>query len=95
VDLQLSGHTHNGQVFPANILVMPIEYELAHGIKLKRNTLFIVSSGVHFSDLPINTAGFSEILHINAIFRSDIRKPTASWHGIFFKRSGYELLSQN
>jgi uncharacterized protein len=75
VDLQLSGHTHNGQVFPANLLVEPIEYELAHGAKLKRNTLFIVSSGLHFGDFPINTVAFSEILHIKAVFRSDIRTP--------------------
>jgi predicted MPP superfamily phosphohydrolase len=75
VDLQLSGHTHNGQLFPVNLLVTPLQYELAHGVKVKRNTLFIVSSGVHYSDWPVNTAGFSEILHIKAVFRSDIRTP--------------------
>jgi uncharacterized protein len=47
VDLQLSGHTHNEQLFPANLLVAPFEYELAHGAKIRRSTLFIVSSGVH------------------------------------------------
>jgi uncharacterized protein len=75
VDLQLSGHTHNGQLFPVNLFVAPLEYELAHGIKAKRNTLFMVSSGVHFSEIPVNTAGFSEILCIKAVFRSDISTP--------------------
>lgn len=32
-DLQLSGHTHNGQLFPVNLVVMPFRYELAWGTK--------------------------------------------------------------
>jgi hypothetical protein len=75
VDLQLSGHTHNGQVFPLNLVITPLEYEFAYGAKAKRNTLFIVSSGLHYSSPPINTQGFSEILYIKAVFRSHIRTP--------------------
>jgi hypothetical protein len=74
-DLELSGHTHNGQLFPANLLIMPLQYELAHGVKVKRNTMFMVSSGVHFGFPPINTQGFSEILYIRVHFRPDIRTP--------------------
>ena len=73
-DLQLSGHTHNGQLFPIN-LITPLEYELAYGTKSIGRTLFVVSSGVHYSDPPVNTQGFSEILFIKAVFRSDIGAP--------------------
>ncbi len=45
VDLQFSGHTHEGQVFPANLLVKRI-FELSHGYKKKENTHFYVSSGI-------------------------------------------------
>jgi uncharacterized protein len=64
VDLQLSGHTHNGQLFPVNLLVMPFQYELAWGTRAKRNTQFIVSSGVQAWGPPVKTAGDSEILFI-------------------------------
>jgi uncharacterized protein len=69
VDLQLSGHTHNGQLFPVNLVVMPFQYELAWGTKVKRNTVFIVSSGVQAWGPPVKTAGDSEILSIKISFR--------------------------
>ena len=72
--LQLSGHTHNGQLFPIN-LVSRLEYELAYGTKAIGNSLFVVSSGVHYSDPPVNTQGYSETLFIKAVFRSDIGAP--------------------
>jgi predicted MPP superfamily phosphohydrolase len=71
VDLQLSGHTHNGQLFPVNLVVMPFQYELAWGAKTKGHTQFIVSSGVQAWGPPVKTAGDSEILCIKATFRSD------------------------
>ena len=71
VDLQLSGHTHNGQLFPVNLLVMPFQYELAWGIKTKRHTQFIVSSGVQAWGPPVKTAGDSEILFIKVVLRAD------------------------
>jgi uncharacterized protein len=75
VDLQLSGHTHNGQLFPVNLVVMPFQYELAWGAKVKRNSQFIVSSGVQAWGPPVKTAGNSEILFIKATFRSDAEPP--------------------
>jgi uncharacterized protein len=72
VDLQLSGHTHNGQLFPVNLVVMPFQYELAWGIKLKGNAQFIVSSGVQAWGPPVKTAGDSEILSVNITFRPTI-----------------------
>ncbi len=74
IDLHLSGHTHDGQLFPLNFLGR-LEYELPYGARVKRKTLFIVTSGIHYSIPPINTAGFSEILYIRAAFRSDLRTP--------------------
>lgn len=44
-DLQLSGHTHNGQFFPGNLIVKKM-YEVAHGYLQKGNTHFYVSSGL-------------------------------------------------
>jgi uncharacterized protein len=71
VDLQLSGHTHNGQLFPVNLVVMPFQYELAWGARTKGNTHFIVSSGVQAWGPPVKTAGDSEILFIKVMFRPD------------------------
>lgn len=45
VDFQFSGHTHRGQVFPANILVDRM-YELSHGYLAKGKSHFYVSSGL-------------------------------------------------
>jgi uncharacterized protein len=69
VDLQLSGHTHNGQLFPVNLVVMLFQYELAWGTKIKRHSAFIVSSGVQAWGPPVRTAGASEILSVEVNFR--------------------------
>lgn len=45
VDLQISGHTHKGQVWPIS-LVTKYLFELAHGYKQKGNTHYYVSSGL-------------------------------------------------
>jgi len=45
VDLQISGHTHHGQVWPISWVTQAI-YEVAHGYKQKENTRFYVSSGI-------------------------------------------------
>ncbi|MFZ4581239.1 MAG: metallophosphoesterase [Paludibacter sp.] len=44
-DLQISGHTHNGQFFPGNLIVSRM-YEVAHGYLKKGATHFYVSSGL-------------------------------------------------
>jgi predicted MPP superfamily phosphohydrolase len=44
-DLQVSGHTHNGQFFPGNLIVKSI-YELPHGYMKKGDTHYYVSSGL-------------------------------------------------
>lgn len=45
VDLQLSGHTHRGQVFPLNLIVDRM-YELSHGYKQRGRTHYYISSGI-------------------------------------------------
>lgn len=45
IDLQLSGHTHKGQVWPIS-LVTKMLFELEHGYKQKSNTHYYVSSGL-------------------------------------------------
>jgi predicted MPP superfamily phosphohydrolase len=45
IDLQISGHTHSGQVFPANLLVKKL-FEIPQGYKQKDNTHIYVSSGI-------------------------------------------------
>jgi predicted MPP superfamily phosphohydrolase len=74
VDLQLSGHTHNGELFPIN-LFSALEYELAYGTKTIGTTQYVVSSGLHYAEPPVNTQGYSEMLFIKAVFRPDIGCP--------------------
>ena len=45
VDLQLSGHTHKGQLFPGNLIVKSM-FELGYGYLKKGNTHYYVSSGL-------------------------------------------------
>jgi predicted MPP superfamily phosphohydrolase len=68
VDVQLSGHTHNGQLFPVNIITRG-QYELAWGYKKKGPTHVFVTSGLQTWGPPIRTAGFSEIMLIKVTFR--------------------------
>lgn len=68
VDIQLSGHTHNGQLFPINYLIHYI-YELGWGYKKIRNTHFFVTSGIRLWGPPVRTAGNSEIMEIDVRFK--------------------------
>lgn len=45
IDFQLSGHTHNGQVFPGSLLVNKM-FELGHGYMQNGGTHYYVSSGL-------------------------------------------------
>jgi uncharacterized protein len=67
VDLQLSGHTHNGQMFPINLITNKI-YEISQGYKKKGNTHYYVSSGVGTWGPPVRTGSRSEIVNIKIKF---------------------------
>lgn len=45
IDLQFSGHTHKGQVWPITLVTKAL-FELAHGYKKKGDTHYYVSSGL-------------------------------------------------
>jgi predicted MPP superfamily phosphohydrolase len=66
-DLQLSGHTHNGQIWPLNYVVRMI-YELSYGYLKKGNTQFIVSSGFGLWGPRIRSGSRSEVLFIEVSF---------------------------
>jgi uncharacterized protein len=70
VDLQLSGHTHNGQLWPLNY-VTGLIYEVSYGYKRKGNTQFIVSSGFGIWGPRIRSGSRSEVLLINVTFSGD------------------------
>ena len=61
VAVQLSGHTHHGQLFPVN-LVTSRQYPLSWGHVERGGTHFFVTSGVQGWGPPVRTVGASEIL---------------------------------
>lgn len=67
IDLQLSGHTHHGQIWPANIITSII-YELSWGYIKKGKTHYYVSSGAGTWGPPVRTGSSSEIVNIKITF---------------------------
>ena len=67
IDLQISGHTHNGQLWPFNYLTDAI-YEVSRGYKKKGDTHFYVSSGVGTWGPPVRTGNRPEIVNIRLNF---------------------------
>ena len=67
VDLQLSGHTHHGQLWPFNFITKKV-YELSWGYMKKGNTHFYVSCGVGTWGPPIRTGNTPEIINIKLTF---------------------------
>jgi predicted MPP superfamily phosphohydrolase len=66
-DIQVSGHTHNGQLYPFNYVIAYL-YELSWGYKKVGNTNFFVTSGIQGWGPHVRTAGISEIMIINVKF---------------------------
>ena len=67
VDLQVSGHTHRGQLFPNQWLTGAL-YEIDHGHLRKGNLQVIVSAGFGTWGPPVRTSAASEIVEINVVF---------------------------
>jgi len=63
IDLHISGHTHNGQIFPFNKVVSKI-YDLAYGYKKRDNTHMYVSSGMGLWGAPLRIGSQSEIVKV-------------------------------
>jgi len=66
-DLQLSGHTHHGQLFPLNFITDAI-YELSYGYKKIGQTHFYVSSGFGTWGPPMRIGMRPEIVDIRLHF---------------------------
>ena len=67
VDLTLSGHTHDGQIFPANILLSFIA-ENSYGLKQVGNMTDIVTSGVGLFGPYMRVGTISEVCKIKIKF---------------------------
>lgn len=67
IDLQLSGHTHYGQLWPLNYIIKKI-YELPWGYKLKGNTHYYVSCGAAGWGPPARIGSLPEIVNIKLNF---------------------------
>jgi uncharacterized protein len=67
IDLQVSGHTHYGQLFPFNFITDRV-YELSYGYKRKGNTHVVVSCGAGTWGPSVRTAGRTEVVEIRVRF---------------------------
>ncbi len=67
IDLQLSGHTHHGQMFPGNLITKMV-YEISFGYLKKNNTQYYVSCGAGTWGPPVRIASRSEIVNIKINF---------------------------
>jgi predicted MPP superfamily phosphohydrolase len=64
--LQLSGHTHNGQIFPLNFAVSVL-FENAHGHSMRGQTHYWVTSGAGSWGARVRTTGRPEIVSIDLV----------------------------
>ncbi len=68
IDLQLSGHTHHGQIWPASLITKAM-YELSWGYLRKAATHIYVSSGFGTWGPPIRIGNQPEIVAIRLSFQ--------------------------
>ena len=64
VDLVLSGHTHGGNIIPANFVINMVN-DQTYGMKEIDGTTFIVSSGISDWRIPFNNCTIQEYVIIN------------------------------
>ncbi len=68
IDLELSGHTHNGQIFPLNLINKRV-YEINWGYLRKGRTHYYVTCGVGTWGPPLRIASHPEIVQIRIKFK--------------------------
>lgn len=68
VDLQFSGHTHRGQIWPMNWIVDQL-FEVSYGIKKIGNSTIYVSSGLSLWGPPFRIGTNSEMVVFNITFK--------------------------
>jgi predicted MPP superfamily phosphohydrolase len=67
IDLQLSGHTHHGQIWPFQFITKAV-YELSWGYLKRASTHIYVSSGVGTWGPPVRIGNTPEIVNIQLTF---------------------------
>jgi predicted MPP superfamily phosphohydrolase len=72
VDLQVSGHTHNGQLWPIQLITHMI-FELSWGYKKVGNTNFYVSCGYGTWGPPMRLGNQPEVVQITIHFDANMR----------------------
>jgi len=70
VDFQFSGHTHDGQIFPLNLITRSI-YELSHGYLFKNPTHYYVTSGLGIWGATYRIGTQSEIVIVSVNQKKD------------------------
>ncbi|MCL1933709.1 MAG: metallophosphoesterase [Candidatus Azobacteroides sp.] len=68
IDLQFSGHTHHGQMFPGN-LITDLLFQISYGYEQKGNTHYYVSSGLGLWGPPFRIGTQSELVIFNIEFK--------------------------
>jgi predicted MPP superfamily phosphohydrolase len=68
VDLQLSGHTHHGQIWPFNLMTKAI-YDISWGYGRRGHTQYYVSCGVGTWGPPVRLGNRPEIVVIDLFFK--------------------------
>lgn len=68
VDVQVSGHTHHGQLFPFHWITQAM-YRLSWGYEKIRDTHFFVTCGAQGWGPPVKTSSYSEIMQITVSFK--------------------------
>jgi len=68
IDLQISGHTHYGQLWPISYIVRQV-YEIAWGYEKKGSTQYYVSDGVGTWGPPVRIGNRPEIVNIRVQFQ--------------------------
>lgn len=68
IDLQVSGHTHAGQLFPINLINKRM-YEQNWGYWRRGKTQYYISCGVGTWGMPVRTGSVSEIVQFMMTFR--------------------------
>ena len=67
-NLILCGHTHNGQIFPGN-LVVPLFNENGYGVKELHGATTVVTAGVGYYGPPMRVGTDSEVTVLNVTFK--------------------------
>ncbi|HLO91026.1 MAG TPA: metallophosphoesterase [Lentimicrobium sp.] len=69
VDVQFSGHTHHGQIWPLNYITQAM-YEISMGYKQKGNSHFYVSNGYGSWGPPVRIGNRPEIVEVLIKFKN-------------------------